>query len=144
MDDRPTLPPHEAIRAARRAAGLSLRELARRIEVSPATLSAVENGRTGLSVARLARLAEITAGAPARTGLPVRVRTGLGDRAGTLAALDAGAVGLVGEHTGALPAGSARAVGCSRALSGAIEAGGIDGRCDSRSGMPSMRSESLG
>ncbi|WP_280227911.1 glycine betaine ABC transporter substrate-binding protein [Nocardia farcinica] len=47
-------------------------------------------------------LAEIYAGALARTGLPVRVRTGLGDRAGTLAALDAGAVGLVGEHTGAL------------------------------------------
>lgn len=47
------LPPHEAIRAARVAAGLSLRELARRIEVSPATLSAIENGRTGLSVDRL-------------------------------------------------------------------------------------------
>ncbi|WP_280181845.1 glycine betaine ABC transporter substrate-binding protein [Nocardia farcinica] len=45
---------------------------------------------------------ETSAAAPARTGLPVRVRTGLGDRAGTLAALDAGAVGLVGEHTGAL------------------------------------------
>ncbi|WP_084495136.1 helix-turn-helix domain-containing protein [Nocardia shimofusensis] len=47
------LRPHEAIRAARIAAGLSLRELARRIEVSPATLSAIENGRTGLSVERL-------------------------------------------------------------------------------------------
>jgi len=47
------LPPHEAIRAARVAAGLSLRELARRIEVSPATLSAIENGHTGLSVDRL-------------------------------------------------------------------------------------------
>ncbi|WP_245545818.1 TetR family transcriptional regulator [Nocardia higoensis] len=45
--------PHEAIRAARVAAGLSLRELARRIAVSPATLSAIENGRTGLSVERL-------------------------------------------------------------------------------------------
>lgn len=66
MNDRPTLPPHEAIRAARRAAGLSLRELARRIEVSPATLSAVENGRTGLSVARLARLAEALGVSPAR------------------------------------------------------------------------------
>lgn len=48
-----TGPPHEAIRAARVAAGLSLRELARRIGVSPATLSGIETGRTGLSVERL-------------------------------------------------------------------------------------------
>ncbi len=51
------LSPHEAIRAARSAAGLSLREVARRIGVSPATLSAIENGRTGLSVSRLTGLA---------------------------------------------------------------------------------------
>lgn len=51
------LPPHEAIRAARRAGGLSLREVARRIGVSPATLSALENGRTGISVGRLTDLA---------------------------------------------------------------------------------------
>lgn len=37
--------------------GVSLRELARRIGVSPATLSAVENGRTRLSVTRLAAAA---------------------------------------------------------------------------------------
>ncbi len=45
------------IRRARLAAGLSLRETARRVEVSAATLSAIENGRTGVSVARLMRLA---------------------------------------------------------------------------------------
>lgn len=50
-------PVHEAIRAARLAAGLSLRELARRIDVSPATLSAIENGKTGVSVERLQILA---------------------------------------------------------------------------------------
>lgn len=45
------------LREARTAAGLSLREVARRIEVSPATLSAVETGKTGVSVPRLQRLA---------------------------------------------------------------------------------------
>lgn len=45
------------VREARTAAGLSLRETARRIGVSPATLSAVENGRTGVSVPRLKTLA---------------------------------------------------------------------------------------
>ncbi|NUS91329.1 MAG: TetR family transcriptional regulator, partial [Nocardia sp.] len=59
------LPPHEAIRAARREGGLSLREVARRIGVSPATLSALENGRTGLSVSRLTELAAAL-GVPAR------------------------------------------------------------------------------
>ncbi|MEV6278210.1 glycine betaine ABC transporter substrate-binding protein [Nocardia sp. NPDC051832] len=47
-------------------------------------------------------LAEIYAGALARTGLPVTVKNQLGDRAGYLAALDAGAVALVGEHNGEL------------------------------------------
>ncbi|WP_309234546.1 glycine betaine ABC transporter substrate-binding protein [Nocardia sp. XZ_19_385] len=47
-------------------------------------------------------LAEIYAGALARTGLPVSVKNQLGDRAGYLAALDAGAVSLVGEHNGEL------------------------------------------
>ncbi|MEV5650985.1 TetR family transcriptional regulator [Nocardia sp. NPDC052254] len=41
------------LRRARTAAGLSLRETAERLGVSPATLSAVENGKTGISVPRL-------------------------------------------------------------------------------------------
>lgn len=45
------------LKQARRAAGLPLREAARRIGVSPATLSAVENGKTGVSVPRLRTLA---------------------------------------------------------------------------------------
>ncbi|WP_067894183.1 TetR family transcriptional regulator [Nocardia vaccinii] len=45
------------VRTARTAAGISLRETARRIGVSPATLSAIENGRTGVSVPRLRTLA---------------------------------------------------------------------------------------
>ncbi len=47
----------QALRRARSARGLSLRELAARIGVSPATLSAVENGRTGLVVDRLQLIA---------------------------------------------------------------------------------------
>ncbi|NMM92199.1 TetR family transcriptional regulator [Rhodococcus sp. SRB_17] len=45
-----------SIRQARRDGGLSLRELARRLEVSPATLSAVETGKTRVSVDRLASI----------------------------------------------------------------------------------------
>lgn len=45
------------LRQARLAAGLTLRETARRIDVSPATLSAVETGKTGVSVPRLRLLA---------------------------------------------------------------------------------------
>lgn len=48
-----------AIRAARRARGLSVRQLAQRLQVSPATISAVENGRTGVSVTRLQRCAAV-------------------------------------------------------------------------------------
>ncbi|MFE3546729.1 helix-turn-helix domain-containing protein [Nocardia sp. NPDC059177] len=47
------------VRRARTAAGLSLRETAGRIGVSPATLSAIENGKTGVSAARLIALAEV-------------------------------------------------------------------------------------
>jgi AcrR family transcriptional regulator/DNA-binding XRE family transcriptional regulator len=45
------------VRAARTAKGVSLRGLARALELSPATLSQIENGRTGLSVHRLSRIA---------------------------------------------------------------------------------------
>lgn len=46
------------IRAARLARGMSLRGLAATLYVSPATLSQIENGNTGLSVSRLGRIAE--------------------------------------------------------------------------------------
>lgn len=46
------------IRAARQARGTSLRGLAATLRVSPATLSQIENGHTGLSVSRLGRIAE--------------------------------------------------------------------------------------
>jgi AcrR family transcriptional regulator/DNA-binding XRE family transcriptional regulator len=46
------------VRAARIAKGVSLRGLARALDLSPATLSQIENGRTGLSVSRLSRIAE--------------------------------------------------------------------------------------
>lgn len=48
-----------SIRQARRHSGLSLRELARRLDVSPATLSAVETGKTRVSVDRLAAIGGI-------------------------------------------------------------------------------------
>ncbi|MBF6207767.1 TetR family transcriptional regulator [Streptomyces gardneri] len=77
--------PHEAIRRARRAAGLSLREVARRLEVSPATLSAVETGKTGISLARLTRLSDVLGvpvthllGATSSAARPVTDRPGPG------------------------------------------------------------------
>jgi AcrR family transcriptional regulator/transcriptional regulator with XRE-family HTH domain len=48
-----------AVRSARLARGLSLRTLAARLGVSPATLSAVENGRSPLTVARLQQIADL-------------------------------------------------------------------------------------
>ncbi|MDT0200459.1 TetR family transcriptional regulator [Nocardioides sp. AE5] len=63
-----------AVRRARLARGLSLRALAGQLGVSPATLSAVENGRTPLSVPRLQRIAElleVTPGQLLRAELPV-------------------------------------------------------------------------
>lgn len=47
------------VRAARTANGMSLRELARSIDVSAATLSAIENGKTGVSVTRLQAIATV-------------------------------------------------------------------------------------
>ena len=55
-----------AVRAARVQRGVSLRALAAQIGVSAATLSAIENGRTGLSVQRLQRVAAVLQVAPAR------------------------------------------------------------------------------
>ncbi len=46
-----------AIRKARSARGVSLRELASRIDVSPATVSAIENGKTRVEVGRLHAIA---------------------------------------------------------------------------------------
>ncbi|MFD4405282.1 TetR family transcriptional regulator [Nocardia sp. NPDC058499] len=47
------------VRQARIAAGLSLRAAAQRLEISPATLSAVENDKTGISIPRLRALAAV-------------------------------------------------------------------------------------
>lgn len=49
----------QRVRAARTAQGVSLRQLAAQLEVSPATLSAVETGHTGLSALRLSRVAQL-------------------------------------------------------------------------------------
>lgn len=46
------------VRIVRTARGVSLRTLARMIEVSPATLSQIEQGKTRLSVPRLGRIAD--------------------------------------------------------------------------------------
>ncbi|MDP9466346.1 MAG: TetR family transcriptional regulator [Actinomycetota bacterium] len=47
------------LRAARTARGITLRRLAAELGVSPATLSAVENGRTSVSAVRLSQAAEL-------------------------------------------------------------------------------------
>jgi AcrR family transcriptional regulator len=47
----------EAIRQLRGARGVSVRGLAARVGVSPATISAIENGKTGISVQRLHQIA---------------------------------------------------------------------------------------
>lgn len=46
------------VRAARLARGLGLRDFARRLQLSPATLSQIENGHTTLSVRRLHHIAD--------------------------------------------------------------------------------------
>jgi AcrR family transcriptional regulator/DNA-binding XRE family transcriptional regulator len=61
----PAVSTHDALRAARQSSGLTLRQLAARIGVSSATLSAIENGKTGISVQRLHVLAGALNVAPA-------------------------------------------------------------------------------
>lgn len=47
------------IRLLREQRGVSLREMARRLDVSPATVSALENGRTACSVSRMYSVCEV-------------------------------------------------------------------------------------
>lgn len=47
------------VRAGRTAMGLTLRELAIRLHVSPATMSALENGKTGIGLTRLQQIAGV-------------------------------------------------------------------------------------
>ncbi|MDA0636159.1 TetR family transcriptional regulator [Nonomuraea sp. MCN248] len=58
--------PGAAVRAARLARGLSLRALAGRVGVSPATMSAIETGRTPLTVDRLIEVAQVLEVPPTR------------------------------------------------------------------------------
>ncbi|HEX4248013.1 MAG TPA: TetR family transcriptional regulator [Pseudonocardia sp.] len=58
--------PGHTVRQSRLATGLSLRELARRIGVSAATLHAIETGKTELAVSRLREIAEVLDIAPAQ------------------------------------------------------------------------------
>jgi AcrR family transcriptional regulator len=51
-------PPGHTVRQSRLATGISLRELARRIGVSAATLHAIETGKTELAVSRLRDIAD--------------------------------------------------------------------------------------
>lgn len=79
-----TVPPDRTaigrtVRALRSARGLTARELAARLGVSPATVSAVENGRTGLSATRVAQLADVL-------DVPVQRVFGRGDEAAAPAA----------------------------------------------------------
>ncbi|WP_347400871.1 helix-turn-helix domain-containing protein [Rhodococcus sp. Q1] len=53
------------LRRVRMARGMTLRGLAQRIDVSPATLSQIENDRTGLTVDRLNRIADALGVRPA-------------------------------------------------------------------------------
>jgi AcrR family transcriptional regulator len=55
-----------AVRLSRLAAGMSLRELARRIKVSAATVHAIETGKTDLAVSRLRDIATVLHTTPER------------------------------------------------------------------------------
>ncbi|MGE0218062.1 TetR family transcriptional regulator [Mycolicibacterium sp.] len=63
----------QRIRALRGERGWSMRTLAGRLGVSPGTVCAIENGTTGVSVARLAELAEVFGMTPADLLQPNRV-----------------------------------------------------------------------
>src|SRR5450759_1224313 len=54
----------EAVRQLRVERGVSIRKFAERVRVSPATISAIENGKTGISVQRLHQIA-VALGVPA-------------------------------------------------------------------------------
>lgn len=62
----------QRVRELRTARGLTLREVADRLQVSAATISAIENGKTGVSAQRVARLAE-------ELGVPVQRMFGAPD-----------------------------------------------------------------
>jgi AcrR family transcriptional regulator/transcriptional regulator with XRE-family HTH domain len=64
--------PGEALRRARIKRGLSLRGLARLLDVSPATLSAVENGRRHMTPARAAKAAQVLGARPEELLAPER------------------------------------------------------------------------
>ncbi len=71
-----------SIRRLRTARGVSLRALAAGLGVSPATLSAVENGHTGVSAVRVAAIAELLGVPVARVFDPDGRGPGPGVRAG--------------------------------------------------------------
>lgn len=60
------------VRAARREAGWTLRALASEIGVSSGTMSAIENGKVGLTVGRLGRIAEVLGVPPSQLLNPPR------------------------------------------------------------------------
>lgn len=71
-----------SIRRLRTARGVSLRALAAGLGVSPATLSAVENGHTGVSAVRVAAIADLLGVPVARVFDPDGRGPGAGVRAG--------------------------------------------------------------
>jgi AcrR family transcriptional regulator/DNA-binding Xre family transcriptional regulator len=74
------------VRRARLAKGLSLRALAAELGVSPATMSALENGRTPITVDRLQRIAELVEASAGRL-----LRGDVGARSSGVAGDDSGA-----------------------------------------------------
>jgi AcrR family transcriptional regulator/DNA-binding XRE family transcriptional regulator len=105
------------VRELRTARDLTLRALAARLDVSPATMSAIENGRTGVSAQRIVRLAE-------ELGVPVQRMFGQPD-VQTPSPRAAGiSDGPAGRGTRLLPADwrSFRPLEMDQALRGALSA----------------------